>query len=85
MISHKMFNKFIAMVDRYYLCDTVHDNRVGGVYFAIDYEAHTHVYISRWHNGIIYFRYVNNDYILTSLVKNYRDYNGLTKIIKTLF
>ena len=54
MISHKMFNKFVAMVDRYYLYDTVHDNRVVGVYLAIDYEAHTHVYISRWHNGIIY-------------------------------
>lgn len=61
MISHKMFNKFVAIVDRHYLYDTVHDNRVDGVYFAIDYETHTHVYISRWHNGIIYFRYVNND------------------------
>lgn len=49
MISHKMFNKFVAIVDRHYLYDTVHDNRVDGVYFAIDYETHTHVYISRWH------------------------------------
>lgn len=47
MISHKMFNKFVAMVDRYYLCDYSYDNRVGGEYFAIDHEAHTHVYISR--------------------------------------
>ena len=47
MISHKMFNKFVAIVDRYYLCDYSDDNRVGGEYFAIDHEAHTHVYISR--------------------------------------
>lgn len=83
MISHKMFNKFVAIIDRYYICDYVDDNRVGGEYFAIDHEAHTHVYVSRWSKGYIYFKYANNDSSFTKIVKTYREYNELIKLIKS--
>lgn len=83
MISHKAFNKFVAVVDRYYLCDYSYDNRVGGTYFAIDREAHTHVYISRLSTGYIYFVHVKDGRRFAKIVKTYREYNEMTKLIKT--